>query len=484
VLFFQQELITILGDIIKEILIFEDKIMYPFYNPAFIVRIAQSYLSDINRIWNLDATQFKRYQDKAFRKIVRYSFNIPLYYNKYKKSNISHNDIKGLEDIIKLPIITKEDIRSNFPDKIIPKNFDKKNSYLISSSGSTGKPLFIYCSIFSAVKRLEAFARILKAYGGNWRKSKSLLIIDLTPGSIEYATYVGGGLSFFNKLFSLNNIKYLPIKEKAEILIEKINKFQPEFLGSDPNMLGKLANLKLNGLGSNINPKYIFSSGSMLDQYTRRYIENAFDSKVLDVYASTEAGPMAFECIRDSFYHINSDFVHLEFLDESSIPVSYNESGNVIITRLYGRDTPIIRYNGLEDIAIPIDNTCSCGIHGEMIKKIEGRTTDLILLSNGESISPLTITGIPAKIMEEYNTFKIKQFQIVQNKKSELEIYIVIDEKQRKVGISIDTIIKEFIKRINEQINSKLEIIVKEKEFFEYNSSSDKFKVFVSNLKK
>ena len=308
--------------------------MRPVYNPAFLIKIAQSYLSDINRIWNLDKNGLKKYQDKIFRKMVRFSYNIPLYHDKYKENNVSLHDIKGIDDICKLPIISKEDIRSGFPDRIIPKKFDKNNNYLISSSGSTGKPLFIYCSIFSAVKRLESFARILKAYGGNWRKSKTLMIIDLSPGSIEHATYVGGGLSILNKIFSLKNIKYLPIKEKSDVLIEKVNEFQPEFLGSDPDKLRELANLKINGRGNNINPKYIFSSGSLLDQYSRKYIERAFNCRVLDVYASTEAGPMAFECIEEKNYHINSDFTHLEFLDEGGNNVSYNKPGNVIVTRL------------------------------------------------------------------------------------------------------------------------------------------------------
>lgn len=457
--------------------------MQPFYNPALIIKIAQSYLSDINRIWNLDKNGMKKYQDKAFRNIIKYSYTIPLYHDKYKKNKVTPNDIKGIEDIKKLPIISKEDIRSGFPDEIIPRNFDKNNNYLISSSGSTGKPLFIYCSILSAVKRLESFARILKAYGGNWRKSKTLMIIDLSPGSIEHATYIGGRLSILNKLFSLDNIKYLPIKEKTEVLIEEIDKFEPEFLGSDPDKLRELANLKLNGYGKNINPKYIFSSGSLLDQYSKKYIEKSFNSRVLDVYASTEAGPMAFECINERYYHINSDFTHLEFLDEYENDVSYNNPGNVIVTRLYGRDTPIIRYSGLEDIAIPVESENICNIRSPMIKKIEGRKTDLIIFSNGDTISPLTITGIPAKIMEEYNSFVIKQFQIIQNKKTELEINIEFDKMKRIPQMKLNEIIDELSKRISKQLNNQIKIIINEREKLTTDDSSEKFRVFKSNIR-
>lgn len=458
--------------------------MNQFYNPAFIIKLTKSYLSDINRIWRLDEEQLLKYQDKEFKKIFRYSLKVPVYYKKYKKSNIYAQDIKGIKDLDKLPIITKNDLRKNFPDKIIPPNFDKKNSCLISSSGSTGKPLFIYCSVFSSIKRLEGFARILKAYGGNWKKSKTMLLIDLTPGSVEHATYVGGGTSFLNKIFSLNNIKYLPIKEKTEKLLKKINNFEPEFLGSDPIMLKKLAYYKINGFGRNVKPKYIFSSGSMLDQYSKKYIEKAFETKVLDVYGSTEGGPMAFECLMENHYHLNSDFIYFEFLDNNNLPVSNNESGNIIITRLYGKDTPIIRYNGLEDIAIPIDGKCSSGIKSKMIKNIEGRITDLIILPNNDTISPLTLTGIPAKIMEEYNSLQIKQFQIVQNKKSEIEFLIVIDENLRNTGINTKRLFSEIRNRIKNQINHEIEVIVKEKKVLDPIDPSDKFKVFISNINK
>jgi hypothetical protein len=86
--------------------------------------------------------------------------------------------------------------------------------------------------------------------------------------------------------------------------------------------------------------------------------------------------------------------------------------------------------------------------------------------------------------MEDYNSYKIKQFQIIQNTKSKLEFYIIIDEKMRNKGITIDNLLKELKKRINEQINNKIEIIIKEKKSLETINQSDKFKVFISNIKK
>ena len=185
-------------------------------------------------------------------------------------------------------------------------------------------------------------------------------------------------------------------------------------------------------------------------------------------------------------YNADSDikFISDWFLDNNNLPVSNNESGKIVITRLYGKDTPIIRYDGLEDIAIPIDGKCSSGIKSKMIKNIEGRITDLIILPNNDTLSPLTLTGIPAKLMEEYNSLQIKQFQIVQNKKSEIEFLIVIDENLRNTGINTKKLFSEIKNRTKDQINHEIEVIVKEKKVLDPIDPSDKFKVFISNLNK
>ena len=56
--------------------------MNSFMNPAFLINIAKNYLSDINRIWNFNSEQLKKYQDKSFRKIVKYAYTVPLYNKK------------------------------------------------------------------------------------------------------------------------------------------------------------------------------------------------------------------------------------------------------------------------------------------------------------------------------------------------------------------------------------------------------------------
>jgi phenylacetate-CoA ligase len=205
------------------------------------------------------------------------------------------------------------------------------------------------------------------------------------------------------------------------------------------------------------------SSGAVLDRYTKQYIEEAFGAPLYDAYGSTEAGPVAFECTAGN-YHIHSDFVHLEFLDETGGEVAPGEAGRVVVTKLYGRGTPVVRYTGMDDILVPLAAECSCGIHTDMLGTIGGRRVHAIVLPDGEIIPPFSITGIPAKIMKEFGTDKIKQFQLVQESYERLVMYLVIDEELRHIGPSVDSIKQAVGRKLQQRVGDEMEVVVEEVE--------------------
>ncbi len=446
--------------------------------------LAKSYLIDIDRIWRLKKESILKYQEKCLRKIVRFAYdNVPLYHRKYKAANVYPSDIKKKSDIEKLPFINKDDLRVSSVKDILPRGRNKTDFFRLSTSGSTGKPVFVYWDRFSAVKSLEAYIRILKAYGGKWSKSKIALVIDLEPGSIENTMFSSSIPFLIKKILPMNNIKYIHIGEKPEDIIKELNDFSPEFLGSDPNMLRKLAVLNNEGLGKNLSLDCIFSGGSMLDEYTKSYVEKSFSTKIRNIYGATELGPLAFQCIKSSNYHIHSDYVLMEFLDEKNNPVKNNKPGSLVLTKLYGCGTPIIRYTGIEDFITQTDDHTSCGINTEMISRIEGRKADMIVLPNNKLLSPLTLTGIPAKIMEKYNTYKIKQFQIIQHKKDLVECILVFDNNLRDRGVSVKIIMNEVKLGLKKRLGKSVDVFVSEKDTLFRNTRSDYIKVVLSKVK-
>jgi len=198
---------------------------------------------------------------------------------------------------------------------------------------------------------------------------------------------------------------------------------------------------------------------------------------------TTEAGPLAFQCSKEKYYHVHSDFVYLEFLDDKNKPVPPDTPGHLVVTKLYGKGTPIIRYRGIEDLVTPTTKKTCCTISSQIIKQIEGRSTDLIILPNKKLLSPLTVTGIPAKIMDEFKTYKIKQFQIIQQKIDEIEILIVIDEKLRNKGPSAKRILEELKKRFSEKIGHGINIVVREVDEIQKDERLDHVKVVISKVK-
>jgi len=144
--------------------------MNPFFNPIFLSRILKSYLSDIDRLRKLNHLELKEYQDKQLKNIVKYAYSVPLYNEKYKKTGLHPNDINGVKDIGKLPIVTKEDIKSHYPDGIISSKIPKDQLIKISTSGTTGKSLTIYGDMYDVIRWFFAYIRILREYGINWKK--------------------------------------------------------------------------------------------------------------------------------------------------------------------------------------------------------------------------------------------------------------------------------------------------------------------------
>jgi hypothetical protein len=97
-------------------------------------------------------------------------------------------------------------------------------------------------------------------------------------------------------------------------------------------------------------------------------------------------------------------------------------------------------------------------------------------------MSPLTVTGIPAKVMDYFGTYKIKQFQIIQHKVDEIEVLIVIDDKLRNVGPSVEKILDELKKRFSEKINSSIKVSVNEVDEIKKDERTNVIKVVVSKV--
>ena len=429
--------------------------MNPLLNPVFLSGLIRSYLLDVNRVWRCSEKQIEKYQDKALRRLIKYAYTVPLYHRKYKNAGIHPQDIQGTKDITKLPFITKKDFRSSTVEDLLPKGANIQNYAAVSTTGSTGKPVTLYSDPNTIFHTFIGFIRMIREHNVSWSKTRMAIIADLTPDSAEAAYFTQTALPNLKTFFSLKNMKAFHVGEKPEKLLADIAAFNPEFLGGYPEIIKTLAILKRQGGGANLQPRVIGTSGAIVDEYTRSYITKTFDAKLFDVYGATECSPMAFQCRMDT-YHLHPDFVYMEFLDTQEKESLTGDGGNIIVTRLFGHGTPVIRYSGISDFVEPSSRSCSCRLHAPVIERIGGRQVDAIVLPDGTKILPSSITGIPHHVMHQYHTDKIQQFQIIQQSLTEIEVLLVIDEQLRSLGPSVEELInalkKEFVKRLGTDV--------------------------------
>jgi phenylacetate-CoA ligase len=434
--------------------------MNPFSNPIFLSKLLKSYFFDIDRLKNFSEEELKNFQDKQFKKMVEFAYTVPMYHDKYKKAGVHPKNVSGIDDISKLPFITKEDFKNYNLDGIIGPNTNKNQIIKITTSGTTGKSLSIYEDMFGLVLWFFSVIRCIKQYGISWRKHRMTLIPDFAPHTVENKFINVGLLPNLNQNLFFTNMQWLNTNDKPKDLIKEIDKFNPEFIGGYVGMLCHLALLKEKGYGKNVNPKWVATTGGVITTPLRKLLEETFDAVVFDYYAATEAGVIAFQG-KCGHYHVNSDLVYPEFLMDGK-PVGSKEQARFVITKLYGRGTPIIRYDSVNDIVAPLYEKCNCNIPGQLIDKIYGRDDLSLFLSGGRVLLPATIAEIHGRLLYELKTNKVQHTRIIQHSLNQIEIKLVLDKKLKEKKPSAKEIFSVLRDGYEDKIGSDIKVDIKE----------------------
>jgi len=282
-------------------------------------------------------------QEKKLRLMIKYVYsNIPYYHELFKSLNIKPIDIKILDDLQKIPILTKSEIQNNFR-KLLPNNFDSNQNYFRRTSGSTGKALTIYLDEKTYV---SVGSRQLRAYFECGLKARDKISNFSAPNHFRNTK------KWYNYMNFLKQENY-SVFEPIDNHISKLMKYQPDVIQSYPSILYLLAQ-KLEERGINgINPRLIFTTSEMLTKKIRNTINSSFNTELFDQYGSVEFGTFAWECPEHNGYHIDSEDTVVEFLNQEK-NVAPGEQGEIVVTSLSNYVMPLIRYS-LGDFGVPGD---------------------------------------------------------------------------------------------------------------------------------
>ena len=337
-------------------------------------------------------------QWRRFKKILKFAYdNTEFYRTRFKSTGIEPWDIKEKKDLEKIPILTREDLK--YPEKLVASGFEKNSMNVSTTSGSTGRRTTTYFDKRAWVK------------GKFLLKLRARLACGLRPfDRLAVFSEVKGNNSVFKELFLRQKIFF--IFDELEKQILEIEEYNPSAIYGFPSYLSLLADRKTNRM----NPSRVFTSSEMLDLKTREKIERAFGARVFDIYGCNEVKEIGWECKAQNGYHINSDWLLVEFVKSRD---SYmGEEDAIIVTSLYNYGMPLIRYE-VGDTCRFIKERCSCGRGLPLIRSIKGRSVDYFTLPDNSRISPYAMTIALEKIEG------IKRFQIIQEWKDLVTVNVV-----------------------------------------------------------
>ena len=393
------------------------------------------YLNQMKKSAYWSSDKLEEYQNKTLRKIVRSAFlNVPFYQRKFKELGLTPDDIKTRADLNKLPIIRKKEIKQNAND-FISKEYNIRKLRAVSTSGSTGEPLFLYLSN----PEIE------------YRKAKHLRAnISLGQKPFDrWVTLVGpqhvGKTTQLQRLLGLYAPVTLSVYNDASTQIKLLNKLKPAVLDGYSSSLLVLAQAIEKQDAKMVTPKFLIGGAELIDDLSRQYVEKVFKVPFYDQYSSVELERMAWQCQERKEYHIDSDGLILQFVDKNGEEVSSGETGEIVCTSLFNYAMPLIRY-AIGDMGIPSNETCSCGRTLPLMKMVEGRKDSLLLLSNGQMLTPRAFTYA----IHDFKFYhKIEKFRIIQNKLDRFEFNL----KMKDNSLSQDIVRKELYSHLTTLLN-------------------------------
>lgn len=407
--------------------------------------------------------ELKSAQEKQLGNIVNFAYrNVPFYRKLFSRHGLKPDEIRKLEDLEKLPIITKEMINENIED-FKPVVLNRIKYSTAATGGTTGTPLNYRLSKFD---RFLSGAILYRGWGyGGYELGDPMVFlagasldIGMKSGFITRAHEVARNL----KKLSSFDMGENEMREYAQV----INSFKPKFLRGYASSLAMFATwLELNDIRIH-KPKGIYTTSEKLYPAMRKKISEVFCCPVFDTYGLSDGGVTAFECPEHSGLHIDTERSIMEVVDSRGGQISKGE-GRILATSLYNYAMPFIRYDTTDDGYIT-DEVCSCGRGYKLLKEVKGRSTDILLTPEGKHVHGWFFLYI---FWEQKG---IKEYQVVQESLEKILIKIVPEKSFQERQLEE---IREIVKQRSEGWAVEFQIV----EHIE-RTSSGKFKFIVSHM--
>lgn len=335
----------------------------------------------------------KRLQETRLRSLfLRTWERVPFYRKRWQERGLRPEDVRGLDDLSKLPFVSKSDFESDLsahpPFGTYQGDFTAIR--LQASSGSSGNPRPFFQTRHDWEVITNLWSRRLYAQGvrpGDIFQvvfTYSLFIVGFT--STEGAVKVGA------LVIPAGSGAVTPSERQVRLLSD----WGATVVAGTPSYVLHLADVA-ERIGMDLKRDFKLRIGvhtaEPMTEAARRSIQARWGIKAYDNFGSVETGAPTFECPEQTGYHINEDAYIFEVLGRETLqPVALGDEGVVVVTSLFKEAAPVIRYN-LEDISSITDDPCPCGRTFRRLMKMRGRASEMLKV-RGVQFYPTAVEGV------------------------------------------------------------------------------------------
>jgi phenylacetate-CoA ligase len=426
--------------------------LHPANPPRGRYKWSKGEMTSGNKVyWNpfyetLSREAMEQIQLKRFRQVMDYVITYsPMYQEKFRQAGISAGDIKTFEDIRNIPLTGKDELRQaqeSGDTFLYGKTLAADVTDVCTmrqTSGTTGRPVYVPDSYRSWQWRIESYAALLYMMG--LRETDRVFI------PFAYNVFV----AFWSGHYAAEKIgcEVIPgggLDTEARIL--KIREMQATALFNTPTFGLHMAEV---ARGMNIDPardlkvRKMVCAGEPLPEPTRKKLEDLWNANVYNQIGTTETCGWASMCTEKRDLHVLEPYFLVEFLDPEtrSRPVKPGEEGIVVITPLFFRSMPLIRFN-TNDLMTLARGDCPCGRTSLRVEKISGRVDDLRKV-RGVLFSPQSVEEVIRG-----NFPQVVEYEIVVTRPSIMDEILlrletdaeIIGQDRERLGISLQELLK------------------------------------------
>lgn len=370
----------------------------------------------------MSAAELERLQIETLRGFLEYCYaNVPYVRLRFQEAGLMPIQVRRIQDLSALPIMTKEDVRKN---RETLRSEVAANLTPFTTGGSSGQPLIFDLSKRRIASHVACRQRVSRWWGVSvgdpevalWGSPIEVMRHDLAR------QWRDRFLS--TRLLSAFEMNEATISGYLDI-IERMRCRQIFGYPSAVYLLCQQAQRQGRNL-RNVGVKAVFVTSEVLYPYQRELISKTFGCSVANGYGGRDSGFIAHEC-PDGGMHLMSDAVIVEVVDSQGRPVPIGEPGEIVVTDLYSHEAPFLRY-ATGDIGVLSSRKCPCGRPHPLLERIEGRANDSVVAPDSRIINALALIY---PIREEEG---IEQFRIYQKTVDRFHVQVVRNESFQAAG--------------------------------------------------